>query len=104
MADSLDELEELASTYYAAVPNLNIPPPVYQVPVLSAGELQVSIFHAQPNKNGLAEQLYTFRLQKEISFRTVKDLPYLLIQFPIPDQSHNWDSQVACLFFYPIQN
>lgn len=41
-SDTLDELEQMIVSEYSPILNLNIPPPVFDVPVLTAKELQAS--------------------------------------------------------------
>lgn len=81
----------LKGSDYASIPNSNLAPPVFDVPPLSPSELQVSIVPFLPKRTFLTDVL-----QAEISYRTVKDLPQIKLQFSIPDQRENWGSQVSC--------
>lgn len=58
---------------YSAIPNLSLDSPVFVQP-LEAEELN-----------------------REISFRTIKNVPQLRIEFPLPEQKDHWESKVSRL-------
>ncbi|KAM0792534.1 hypothetical protein ACM66B_005203 [Microbotryomycetes sp. NB124-2] len=67
-SQSLDELESIVVKEYAPVPNLNLTPNTFS-PALTQQELG-----------------------RLISYRTIKDVPQMRIEFPLPDLNPHWAS------------